>query len=149
MNVNQFVSGHEGRRRKPYLDTAKPPKWTVGCGWNMTDNPLPKPIKAYLDEHGEITEEMIDQLLDMSIKTATFDCHKLFPDFDNFTENRRMALVDFTFQLGYNRAKKFVHAIAAINTGRWEDAKKEMLNSTWANQCHNRAADVTKLILEG
>jgi len=147
--IEQFITRHEGRRNKPYQDNANPPKETIGVGWNMTANPLPLGMKAYLHDHGEITDVMIDQLLSISIGLATFNCEKLFPDFDNFSDNRRMALIDFVFQLGKHGAGNFVHAIAAINTGRWKDAANAMRNSEWFHQVPNRAEEVTDLIEEG
>lgn len=148
MTARELIERHEGRRKVPYTDSLG--FRTIGCGWNLDARPLPSgKISIYLQEHGQITDEMIDQLLDISIKVATSDCEELFPKFDEFTENRQMALVDFLFNLGIKRAKGFKKAIAAINTGRWEDAGKEMEDSTWAKQVKGRAAEVTELIEEG
>ena len=147
MTIPEFISKHEGRRKKPYKCTAG--KNTIGVGWNYDDNPLPSYIADYLKKHGEITDEMVDYLLQISISTAKADCHTLFPDFDNFSENRRMALTDFVFQLGLIRASYFVNSIAMINTGRWEEAAENMLKSNWAKQTPKRAAEVTNLIEVG
>jgi len=147
MTIKELLIKHEGYRKKPYKCTAG--KNTIGIGYNFDDNPLPKPIKAYLDEHGELNDDCIDALFDISVKTATHDCKTLFPMFGTFSNKRQMALTDFLFQLGYARARKFVHAIAAINTGRWKDAASEMRNSTWAKQVPNRAAEITEMIKEG
>jgi lysozyme len=146
MTVYELIEKHEGRRKRKYRCPAG--AWTIGVGWNMDANPLPEDIAAYLKQHGEITEKMIDRLLVISVKRATEDCHYLFPDFDNFTENRRMALVDFVFQLGLTRAKRFVHSIAAMNTGRWEEAAARMRESLWFRQVPKRAATITKMIEE-
>ena len=149
MTTREFIEKHEGRRNKPYLDNAKPPKETIGVGWNMDAKPLPEDIQEYLNANGEITEEMIDRLLDISVEVAESCCQDLFPDFDNFSENRKMALTDFTFQLGEKTEKHFVHTLAAINTGRWEDAAEGMRNSRWFNEVPNRAKEVIELIEEG
>jgi lysozyme len=147
MNIAQFITKHEGRKNKPYKCPAG--KNTIGVGWNFDANPLPQHIADYLKENGKITDAMIDYLLRISITNAVLDCEKIFPEFNNFTDNRRMALIDFVFQLGAGGARKFVHAIAAINTGRWEDAAKEMLDSRWAKQVPKRAKEVIELIEEG
>ena len=149
MTAKESITKHEGKKNKVYLDNALPPKRTIGVGWNMDANPLPAPIQSYLDEHGEITEEMIDSLLELSIDVATKDCFKLFPDFNGFSENRRMALTDISFQLGYKRLHGFVNTIAAINTGRWDDAANEMMDSAWYRQVPNRAKEIVGLIREG
>ena len=145
--IEQFITRHEGRKLKPYKCTAG--HWTIGVGWNMDANPLPKDIRDYLKAHGSITNEMVDKLLDISINQAVKDCHKLFPEFESFSPNRKMALTDFVFQLGLSRSSAFVNTIAAINTGRWEDAVKEMRDSNWFKQVPNRAKEVTELIEEG
>jgi lysozyme len=149
MNTEEFIEGHEGRRNKPYKDNAVPPKKTIGVGWNMDAHPLPPVMQNYLKQNGEITDAMVDQLLEISIEAATSDCESLFPDFDNFSDDRKMALIDFVFQLGLTKAGKFVHAVAAINTGRWADAAAEMMNSEWAKQVPSRAEEVTDLVENG
>ncbi len=147
MTIPEFITKHEGRRKKPYKCTAG--KNTIGVGWNFDDNPLPPHIANYLKNYGEITDEMIDLLLQMSIARADADCRVLFPDFDNFSENRKMALTDFVFQLGLVRASKFVNSIHMINTGQWEEAAQNMLASKWAEQVPKRATEVTNLIERG
>ena len=147
MTVQEFITKHEGIKNKSYKCPAG--KTTIGVGHNIDAKGLPKDIADYLKKNGQIIDEMIDRLLIIDIGHAVSDCKKLFPDFDRFTPNRKMALTDFLFQLGYERARKFVHSIAAINTGRWEDAAKEMLDSSWAKQTPNRAQEVTELIEEG
>lgn len=147
MTINELIEKHEGRRLKPYKCTAG--HCTIGVGWNMDANPLPKAIRDYFNAHGSITQEMSDELLNISIERAEADCMRLFPDWDKFSPNRKMALTDFVFQLGLGGARKFVHAIAAINTSRWEDAAKEMMDSSYAKQCRNRAKEVTEMIEVG
>ncbi len=147
MTIEEFIEKHEGRRKKPYKCPAGAN--TIGVGYNFDANPLPKNIADYLKKHGEITDTMIDLLLSLSVKNAISDCLDLFPSWDNISLNRRMALVDFVFQLGKTKVSKFVHAIAAINTGRWEDAAKEMRDSAWFKQVPVRAQEVTDLIEVG
>lgn len=147
MTVAEFIAKHEGRKNKPYRCPAG--ARTIGVGYNYDANPLPKHIADYLKVHGKITDDMIDELLNISIEIAEGDCMRLFPDWDNFTPNRKMALTDFLFQLGYTKASKFIHAIAAINTGRWEDAAMHMRNSAWAHQVPKRAEEVTEMIEVG
>jgi len=113
MTIEEFIEKHEGRRKKPYKCSAGAN--TIGVGYNFDANPLPKNIADYLKAHGEITDAMIAQLLKESILTAVLDCGDLFPDFDNFSDNRRMALIDFVFQLGKHRASQFIHAIADVS----------------------------------
>ena len=123
--VKTLLSHHEGRRHRPYFCTGN--KRTIGVGWNMTDNPLPPDIQAFLDKHGYITDDMIDTLLDISVKRATLDCQRLFPDFDDFTENRRLALVDLMFNMGRTQiSKEFPSFCKAVNRGDWQRAADEL-----------------------
>jgi lysozyme len=147
MTIESFIEKHEGRRKKPYKCPAGAN--TIGVGWNMDANPLPKTIADYLKKYGEITDDMINILLNISVSNAIKDCLDLFPTWDDISLNRRMALIDFVFQLGKTRASKFVHTIAAINTGRWEDAAENMKESAWFKQVPKRAQEVTDLIEAG
>jgi GH24 family phage-related lysozyme (muramidase) len=164
MTIKEYFIKREGCERKPYLDNGTPRKWTIGIGVNFSDNPFPKPIKAYLDEYGEITEEMIDQLFDTTIATAFRDCHDLFPDFDTFSENRRTALVDVVFNMGKGRiSHSFPSFVHNINREAWQDAaddlkyvngrKKTQLSKYWLQlhgERHNsRPAEVYEMIREG
>lgn len=147
MNTRLLLKKHEGVMNKPYICPAG--FKTIGVGYNMQVHPLPRDIQAYLDEHGQITDEHIERLLDLSITWAEHDCKKLFPDFEKFTHNRQMALIDFVFQLGLLRTMGFIKAVEAINKGQWKVAKQEMLDSKWAKQCPNRAEEITNMIEAG
>ncbi len=147
MTVYELIEKHEGRKKKPYRCTAG--KRTIGVGYNYDDNTLPPDIAAYLKDNGQVTDEMIDRLLEITVRQAVADCHVLFPEFDSFSDNRRMALTDFVFQLGFKRARGFSKSIAAVNTGRWFDAAREMEKSSWFYQVPKRAAEIINMIEEG
>jgi len=146
-SLKELLIKHEGWKNKPYKCPAG--FKTIGVGWNMDANRLPSYIAEYLKEHGEITDAMVYELLNISIEIAVLDCKDLFPDFEMFSDNRKMALIDFVFQLGLPKARKFIHAMAAINTGRWEDAAEEMRDSNWYDQTPNRAREIIDLIEAG
>lgn len=147
MDVKQFIEKHEGRRKRVYQCPAGAN--TIGVGWNIDANELPQDIAHYLAQKGSITDEMIDQLLTISVRRAVADCRALFPGFDTMTDARKMALTDFVFQLGFRRARQFRKAIAAVNTGRWEDAANEMRDSAWFTQTPRRAQEITDIIETG
>jgi lysozyme len=147
MTVYEFIEKHEGRRKRVYQCPAGAN--TIGVGWNMDANELPQDISHFLAQNGYITDEMIDRMLKTSVRQAVADCRVLFPNFDGIDDARRMALTDFVFQLGFRRARQFRKAIAAINTGRWEDAANEMRDSLWFTQTSRRAQEVTDIIETG
>jgi len=131
-SIESFIERHEGRRKKPYKCPAGAN--TIGVGWNMDANPLPKTIADYLKKHGEITDDMINILLNISVSNAIKDCLDLFPTWDNISLNRKMALIDFVFNIGKHRTGHFVNTVAAINTGRWEDAADGIRKSLYWKQ---------------
>ena len=147
MTVYELIEKHEGRKNKPYRCPAG--AWTIGVGHNFDANPLPPDIAEYLNKYGRITDAMIDRLLEQDIRQAVADCHVLFPEFDSMSEARRMALTDFVFQHGFVRAKKYIHSIACINTGRWEKAGEQMRQSQWFKQAPKRAQEIIEMIEVG
>lgn len=147
MTIYEFIEKHEGRRNKAYKCSAG--AWSIGVGRNCDANPLPPDVDYYLKQNGQITDEMIDRLLEADVRAAVADCHVLFPEFDSMSEARRMALTDFVFQHGFVRAKKYIHSIACINTGRWEKAGEQMRQSQWFKQAPKRAQEIIEMIEVG
>jgi lysozyme len=148
MTLYEFIESHEGRRRKPYICTGG--KMTIGVGHNFDDNPLPNDIKKSLEQFGKIDDEQIDRLLNQDIRYAVHDCQVLFPSFNEFSDNRRMALIDWMFQLGFRGVRNFKKAVKAINAEDWELAARNMAESAWAReQTPKRAKEVIELIRVG
>lgn len=145
--LKDLLVRHEGIRTKPYKCSAG--KNTIGVGRNFDANPLPPVMAQYLEEHGVITIEMVDRLLDADIAVATGDCMRLYPDFDGFTENRQIALIDFIFNIGRKTALQFQVTNKAINDGRWDDAARGLTNSRWYKQVGKRSVEIVGMIKEG
>jgi lysozyme len=53
------------------------------------------------------------------------------------------------FNLGYPRLSNFKKFLAAIQTGNWEEASEEMLDSKWAIQVGDRAKRLAKRMEKG
>jgi lysozyme len=148
MTLYEFIEKHEGRRSKPYRCSGG--KMTIGVGHNFDDNPLPNDIKKSLEQFGKIDDEQIDRLLNRDIRSAVHDCQVLFPSFNEFSDNRRMALIDWMFQLGFRGVRNFKKAVKAINAEEWELAARNMAESAWAReQTPKRAKEVIELIRVG
>ena len=156
--LRNMIIRHEGWRTEPYYCSEH--VRTIGAGWNL-NNPLPPEIDAYLKKNGRITDDHINELLDISLRHAWADCRVLFPLFDTdaINNNRRVALVDVVFNMGYNRLRlgfpKFVHS---VNTGNWEsaaaelkytDGKKRGRLSDYYRQTKGRAVEIVRMIEEG
>lgn len=144
MNLESFkktLSIREGRENKKYLCTKK--HWTIGVGWNMDANPLPKDIKEFEKLNGYITDEMIDRLLNISIEAATNNCRDIYKEFDSFSENRRFALIDLMFNMGSGKILKgFPSFVKAVNVQDWQLAADELKYSN--GKIKNKLSDYWK-----
>lgn len=147
IDLREMFIRHEGLKLKPYKCPAG--YLTIGIGHNIDANGLPDDIRAYLDKNGCITEDMATDLLSDDLKTAYNGCIELYPQYDNFSEGRQAALIDFVFNVGIGTARTFKNTKKAINEGRWEDAAKALENSLWYKQVGNRAKEVVKMVREG
>jgi GH24 family phage-related lysozyme (muramidase) len=136
MNIEDRIKQHEGLSLSVYNDTMG--LKTIYYGHRVRQG------EVYLG-----TIEDAEKYLKQDIATAKKDCYTLFPDWDFFTQNRQDALADFLYQLGINKARRFVHMVAAINTGRWNDAAREMQDSAYFNQVPDRALENIQLLTEG
>ena len=133
--VSAMIGEHEGLRLKPYRCTAG--KLTIGFGRNLDDNGISE-AEAYT-------------MLNNDLFRAECDVCRLIGDniYETLSLNRRAALLDFVFNLGYSRAAGFRNALAAIQRGEFEEAAKHMLDSKWAKQVGQRAHTVARMIREG
>ncbi|OGO93545.1 MAG: hypothetical protein A3F10_05840 [Coxiella sp. RIFCSPHIGHO2_12_FULL_42_15] len=116
---------HEGLRLKPYRDTMG--KLTIGVGRN-------------LDDVGISYDEAL-QLLDNDINNVIQQLNTL-PTFAKLNSARQMALANMTFNLGFHGILKFKNLWAALETGNYVEAAKEVLNSKWAGQVGHRAHEL-------
>ena len=146
-DLKKLLIKHEGYKKEPYRCSAN--KLSVGVGHNVDANGLPEDIQAYLDENGFITDEMIDLLLETDISIAAADCRELYPNFDLFSDNRQMALIDFLFNVGRSTASSFKNTNRAINEERWSDAADNFTKSLWYKQVKNRAVTIVSMIRKG
>ena len=147
MTIKKQLEGHEGKRNKVYKCTSG--KDSIGIGHNIDAKGLPDDIEAFLEDHGCITDEMIDILFEQDVEDAISDCKRLYPNFDDLTEPRQNALIDFVFNVGYKTASTFKNTNRAINEERWDDAADGLLASKYARQVGKRARDVAEMLRDG
>lgn len=149
---------HEGWRKKRYKCSRG--RQTIGVGWNLDAWSLPPDIAAYLGVNGEITEGMIERLLDISVETATVQCREIYPGFDGFSEARRFALTDFCYNIGGFGALGFKKMRKAIIAGDWAEAAEQIRDSDYWRQLGGdpkgtddgkleRPEEIAKLLREG
>jgi lysozyme len=124
---------HEGVKLKPYKCSAG--KLTIGVGKNIEDN--------------GITLEEAEYLLQNDIAEARSQLLHAFPWMVDFNDARISAMINFTFNVGIGTVKKFENTLAYMQSGEWDKAADEMMDSRWARQVGNRAIEVTDQIRTG
>jgi lysozyme len=107
----------EGRRSKPYTDTAG--KLTIGVGRNLTDRGL--------------SSAEIDLLLQNDVADALSDCAGLryFPALDDV---RQRVVVNMVFNLGLTKFIEFSRLQKALGLHDYQAAAREMADSKWARE---------------
>lgn len=121
----------EGLRLKPYLDSVG--KLTIGIGRNLDDKGISKDEAYYFCRN--------------DIKDAEADARALFPEYDTYSEEQRLALLNMSFNMGRKTLGGFRNTIRLIKNKLWHQAKANALLSKWANQVKGRAKRVTDLFL--
>lgn len=123
----------EGERNKMYLDSMGIP--TIGIGHNLRDKP--------------ISDRAVRVIFEDDVADAEVDTRKLFPSFDDLTDNRKAVVLNMMFNMGYGTFSKFVNTIAMINRGDYDSASAAMLQSAWAKQVGDRAVRLSDLMKAG
>jgi lysozyme len=121
---------HEDLRLKPYKDSLG--ILTIGVGRNL--------------EHVGITEAEAMVLLGNDIIGVFDDLDRVFPWWRQMTEERQLVIADMCFNLGIKRLLGFVKTMAAMQSGRYEVAAVEMLDSKWAQQVGKRAITLANMM---
>jgi lysozyme len=131
--VEQLIR-HEGERLKPYRCTAG--KLTIGVGRNIEDNGIRRSESRYM--------------LMNDLAECEADLEQIFHHWAEFSDNRRIALIDLRMNLGPIRFRTFRRMIAAINNNDWPVAVREALDSRWARQVQkDRVNTITRQLGEG
>lgn len=129
------LNREEGRKNRMYLDNAKPPRWTIGVGFNLSDRAIP--------------EHIIDALLEWCISTTEKELDAGMPWWRQMDEVRQTAWAQMAFQLGLDKLQNFKKTIELLKAKRWDAAANEALDSDWARQVPARAKRVTDMIRKG
>ena len=123
----------EGKRNRMYKCPAG--FNTIGVGHNLDAKP--------------ISDRAIQVILDDDIADAEADARALFHVFDSLTEARKAVLVNMALNLGRAGLSGFRRFITAVNTGHYEQAAVEMMDSRWAVQVGTRAKRLATMMTEG
>lgn len=125
----------EGCRLEAYKDSEG--IWTIGYG----HTPAKEGQRVTIEEAGE--------LLDDDFGAAVVDAEAVCPAFAGLDGPRKGVLVNMAFNLGRKRLSGFRKFLDAVNSGDYEYAAHEMLDSKWAKQVGKRAQRLAFRMSEG
>ena len=151
--LRRQIKTDEGLRLAVYLDTATPPKHTVGWGHNLEAKPVPgiPPIVGHT-----ITRDQAERLLERDMLDAVAEVRAHLPWTDQLALARFDAMADMAFNLGIGGLVKFPAMLHALQRGDWPGAVREMDDSKWSHQVDDgiggkigRADRLAAMILSG
>jgi lysozyme len=131
--LKEMLMRHEGLSLKPYKCTAN--KLTIGYGRNLEDV--------------GISQEEASFLLANDIKKIVTQVSEKFKWFKTLSPARQAVVVNMIYNLGLNGFSNFKNTIRFLESGQFEQAAIEMLESKWASQVGKRAKELSKIMLEG
>jgi lysozyme len=89
-------------------------------------------------------------LLVNDIAECMTDLQNIFHSWDDFSDARKIALLDLRFNLGAGGFRSFKRMIAAIKARNWVLAAAEALDSRWAVQVQlSRVRTIEGQLVEG
>ena len=128
MNTEEMIIRHEGFKSKPYKDTQG--VWTIGHG-----------LTYIREEESKYIVKIRISELRRKLKRHTW--------FNELNYDRKSVIISMAYQLGVNGLMKFKKTIKFLTLKDFENASIEMLDSKWALQTPNRAAELANIIRSG
>ena len=122
------IKQDEGLRLTAYWDPIGK-VWTVGYGHTGPD----------VTEGTVWTLAQAEAALAEDLNTAADEVDRAFPWAEGMGVIRWAVLVNMAFNMGLSRLEEFHMALAAMQSGDYETAAAQMLNSLWASQVGDRA----------
>ena len=118
---------------------------TLGVGHLVldTDPEIKQPVGT------PVSEERIKECLNNDIAIVCSELDRNMAWWLKLDDNRQRVLANMCFNLGYPRLSNFKKFLAAIQTGNWEEAAEEMMDSKWAIQVGNRAKRLAERMEKG
>lgn len=160
ITLKDMLYNDEGIRLKAYWDSEGYP--TIGVGHlivhEKTRNTVQinKIISSHVGrpvDNMTITQQEVSELFDKDVQTiyssikTNATVSVVYSALDSV---RKLAIENMTFQMGVGGVAKFTKALAHMALKKWEDAYRELLDSTWAkSQSPSRAHRVSRIILTG
>tara|TARA_Y100000593_G_C4299698_1_gene332690 strand:+ start:1784 stop:2212 length:429 start_codon:yes stop_codon:yes gene_type:complete len=129
-NIVADIKKHEGFRSKVYKCTQGYD--TIGYGFAIKD--------LIIDE--DVATLILLRKLHTLLERITI----AFPWFKDIDDKAKAVVVNMCYQLGIRGFSKFKKTIYYLETGQYEEASVEMLDSLWAKQTKGRAKELSNII---
>lgn len=138
--LSDELAADEGRRNTRYQCSAV--KWTVGIGHNLEGKQFraatwaailaehPHLTNALLDDQTTLSDALIDRIFREDVDDAISDLDAIWIGWRDLSENRKRALINWSFQCGMNtmlQFKRFWNAMKAHNFAAAADCLEESL----------------------
>jgi lysozyme len=134
VKLKGLVITHEDEKLMPYLDTCNPPNVSIGIGRNITGRGI------FADESNLMFENDSNYFHNF--------LYEQFEWYQNLNEARQCALIDMCF-MGTKKFLEFHNMISYLKEGNFEEAAKEIINSQYEKEVHQRAHDLANIIRTG
>lgn len=162
-----MIMRHEGKKPCVYLDT-KGIK-TIGVGFNMENKDAPAVFESIGADYNKfvngpvtkstipcncstvpcLTEGQIEQLLDITLKTAIEDARKVVSTFDSLCCPVQNVMVDMSFNLGGPTFAQFTTFAKLVTMQYWKAAGDDLTVSLWCQQVTARCMEDANIVRKG
>jgi lysozyme len=126
----ESIKKHEGFVAKPYPDPIH--------GWD---------VPSFGHGLTYLTEAESEMIVRNRVASIIEELGKRKPVFKTLTQDRQNALIEMAYQLGVTGTLNFKRMWLAIETGNFQQARLEALDSRWAKQTPKRAKAVSDKLL--
>lgn len=142
INYAERMAGHEGAKKHVYLDTAVPPRKTVGIGFNMDKTGAKDEFDTLMGSGGtrlfdevrngttSLSQSQMIKLLEDGKPGFESSARSTFSSFDTLTPERQATLMEIEANMGATSVSKFKKMIAAVDGGDYKQAAYELLHSS-------------------
>ena len=142
---------HEKLTHHVYMDTKNHP--TIGIGVNLDNMNNRKTlakmgvdVNALIKGKIDLNDNQVRQLYDINFNRALADAKKFIPTLNSLPLNVQKAIIDMSFNIGYNKLSQFTNLKDALTKRDFKRAAHEMMNSLWARQVKTRAVDLANMV---
>lgn len=162
-----MIIRHEGKKECVYLDT-KGIK-TIGVGYNMQNKEAPAVFASIGADYNKfisgpvtkwnvpckcsyvpcLNEGQIEELLDISLKTAIADAQKVIPTFTSLCCPVQNVMVDMSFTFGGPGFAKFTTFSKLVGRQYWKAAGDDLTVSLWCVQATSRCMEDANIVRSG